>query len=169
MFDIIVVAILVFSFFRGFKHGLIYELAGFATLALGIWGAVKFSGTMEGYIAPFAADIPVPTSLLAFAATLILIIVLVHFVSKLLTKVLDMTILSVPNKLAGGVLRAGRNVFIISSLVGVLERILPAGEGSLLSWMRDGSFTYKYLTEVASFIFPYITEGFDKAKELITQ
>lgn len=167
MFDLVVVAILVLSFVRGFRRGFVYELAGVLTLGLGLWGAVKYSGTMEGYITPFASDIPVPTGLLAFALTLIGIIIVVHYASRLVSKVVDMTILSVPNKLAGGLLRAGRNAFVMSLLTGLAERVLPTGEGSLLGGLKSGSFTYPRLEELSAFIFPYVTEGFEKAKDII--
>ena len=150
MFDIVVVAIWVL------------------TLVLGLWGAVKFSGAMEGYVSAFAGETPIPTSIIAFALTLILIIVVVHFVSGLITRVVDMTLLSVPNKIGGGLLRAARNAFVMSAAIGIAERLLPTGEGSFLGGLRAGSSTYAYLADFASFLFPYVTAGFEQAKQIIT-
>ena len=40
--DIIIIAILIWSVFRGFKNGLFIEIASIAALVFGIWGAIRF-------------------------------------------------------------------------------------------------------------------------------
>jgi len=41
--DIIILAVLAWALFRGFKNGLFIEIASIAALILGIWGAIRFS------------------------------------------------------------------------------------------------------------------------------
>jgi len=76
-FDIIVGLLLAFALFKGYKNGLVTELASIAALILGLLGAIFFSDVTEQYLSQHLNSSHI--GLIAFFVTFILIVVVVHF------------------------------------------------------------------------------------------
>lgn len=114
VFDIVIAALLIFAFVRGFMKGLFVEVASLIALVGGIYGAIHFSyfaGDMlkervdwsENYI-----------SLTAFAITFIAIVVAVSLLGKVFTKMADFAALGLVNKILGGIFALLKSVVILS-------------------------------------------------------
>lgn len=99
--DIVLAIPLIWGAFMGFKKGLILELSTFVSLALGIYGSLKFSDFTAGYLVQYV-DVPQQwIGLTSFIITFILILVGVFFLAKFLNKVLKLMALGLVNRLLG--------------------------------------------------------------------
>lgn len=115
-FDIILTVPLLWGVYRGFCKGFIIELASLIALALGIYGAIKFSGYLSGFLKEsFLYDsqyLPV----ISFAITFILIVIGVHLLARLIETIVNIAALKPVNKIAGalfGLFKAGLIIFIL--------------------------------------------------------
>lgn len=167
MFDIIVVALSVFAFVRGVRRGLIGELAGLVALALGVYGAARFSPVTEGLLAPYLGGCP--TRLVAFGVTLLVIVVAVYFVSSLATRLAAMVALSLPNRLFGGVFGVAKALLAISCVIGLADRLWPGPDGIFTEEEKKSMVTYKFVEAFSGYAFPYIDKGLDAVREAASE
>jgi len=100
-FDIIIIIPLLWGAFKGFKKGLIIEIASLIALFLGIWGGVKFSSVSGKYLSEMFDISEKIMPLISFAITFIVIVIAVYALAKLLQKFIKMIALGTMNKIAG--------------------------------------------------------------------
>jgi len=162
--DLILLAIFIFSGFRGYKKGFIGQVAALAGLLLGIWGAIHFSDLTARFLAEqFSLTTPY-LSLIAFSVTFAGILVGVHFFGVLVESIFKLAFLGLVNKLLGvvfAVLKTALILSIILLLIGKVRdriKIIPNnfGEKSLL---------FGPIERFAPQIFPYLK--FDQIKDNI--
>lgn len=149
--DLILLIILALAAWKGFQRGFLIELASLAGLVLGIWAGLRFSDRVTE-----ALDLEVKHAAVAFLITFVLVLLLVVLLGHLLTKVIDIAQLSVPNKLAGiafGALRSGFTLSIALNLVlGYSEGAFPPVA------VREGSAFYTPLQAFAPLAVPQLQE-----------
>lgn len=162
MFDIVIVGLSVIAFVRGFRRGLIGELAGLVALALGVYGAARFSPVTEGLISPYLAGHP--TRLVAFGLTLLVIVVAVYLVSSLLTRVARAASLSLPNRAFGGVFGVAKVLLMVSCVVGLGNRLWPGEGGLVTEAQKDEMVTYRFVESFAGYAFPYLDQGYEAVR-----
>lgn len=162
MFDIVVVGLCVIAFVCGLRRGLIGELAGLVALALGVYGAARFSPLTEEAIAPYLAGHP--TRLVAFGLTLLVIVAAVYLISSLATRLAKAVSLSVPNRIFGGVFAVVKVLLVVSCVIGMANRLWPGEDGILTDEQKDEMVTYRFVESFASFAFPYLDQGLDAVR-----
>lgn len=161
-FDIIVGALLAFALFKGFKNGLIIELASLAALVLGLLGAIMFSSITADYLSQYINSNHI--GLIAFIVTFILIVIGVHLVAKVVDKLVAAIALGPVNRILGAVFSLLKYAFILSVILAVLNsfdrnaKIIPEEQ-------RENSYLYGPVSSIASLVFPYIQ--FETVKEKI--
>ena len=104
--DVIILLPLVYGAYKGFSQGLIVEMSTLFALVLGVFISLRYAD----YI--------------AFAVTFLLVIIVMHLLGKLLTKLIDMVSLGLFNKLFGivmGVLKAAIVVCVVLFIVNALD------------------------------------------------
>ncbi len=106
IFDIIIAALLIFGFVRGVMKGLFVEVASLVALIAGVYGAIHFSYFIGDILNEYVSWSEEYVSLTAFAGTFIVIIIVIAFLGKILTKLADFASLGVINKILGGVFGA---------------------------------------------------------------
>ncbi|HRD54079.1 MAG TPA: CvpA family protein, partial [Flavobacteriales bacterium] len=114
--DLLIVLLLAMAGWQGFRRGFIIELASLAGLLLGIWTGIRFSDRVTE-----ALELEVKHAAVAFLITFLLVLLLVVLVGHLLTKVIDLAQLSLPNKVAGVAFGALRSAFILSIALNLLH------------------------------------------------
>lgn len=137
--DLILLLVLGLAAWKGFQRGLIIELASLAGLALGIWAGIRFSDRVTT-----ALELEVKHAAAAFLITFVLVLVLVVLLGHLLTRVIDLAQLSLPNKVAGVAFGALRSAFTLSIalnlMLGFSEGAFPPeptrGESALVEPLR---------------------------------
>lgn len=156
-FDIIIIIPLIWGAYKGFKKGIIIEVASFIALGLGIWGGMKFSSISAKYLSE-AFDIAENIMpLISFSATFILIVIVVFTLAKMLQKVVSMVALGFVNKAAGalfGMLKFG----LIMSVVINFTNILDAQVSFVDNDMKSSSILYKPVGKIAQIIIPGLKE-----------
>ena len=143
--DVVIVLPVCWFAFKGFKNGLIKELATLAALVLGIWATCRFSD----YVATLLGDVPW-VNILAFVITFLVVLVLVYLFGNLVEKVVTLVIPKFINRLFGLLFGAGKVLLIFSLLLFVLSTVDTKSK-ILTHTITKGSLLYDYIQP----IFPY--------------
>ena len=150
--DILLIVILLFGLIRGFMNGFFVEISSLVALALGVYGAIHFSYFTADFLKDKVGWTEKYIQIVAFACTFVIIVVLISFVGKLLTKVADVAALGILNKVAGaafGVMKLALILSIILIVFSKLNKTLPfVSEEGL-----KGSTLYKPVKNLAPTLF----------------
>ncbi len=122
LLDIILGILLLLGVWKGFKNGLLIELASIVALIAGIYGAIHFSYIAGEYLTAQLNWEERYVTIMAFVVTFLLIVTAVHFAGKLLTKVANIALLGLLNKLAGAVFGALKVAVIVGAILVFLSR-----------------------------------------------
>ena len=164
IFDIIIAALLLFGFVRGLMKGLFVEVASLVALIAGVYGAIHFSYFISNYLKDTVSWKEEYVSLAAFAATFVIIIVVIALAGKLLTKLADFASLGILNKILGGVfgaLKIGLILSVIFIFFGKMNDTIPFIKKETL----DESILYKPVKKIAPIIFPSIIKEYNDEDE----
>ncbi|MDX9751549.1 MAG: CvpA family protein [Flavobacteriales bacterium] len=130
--DWTILGLLAWSALKGFSRGLVVEVVSLLAVVLGVWAGLRFGPQVMG-----ALGIEAGNALLAFIITLLLVLVGAHLLAKLITGALGLTMLSLPNKLAGALFAALRTAFAISILLGLVSGYTAGAQPA--PHVREGS------------------------------
>ncbi len=156
--DIVLGALLLWSLIKGFRKGFIIELASLLALILGIYGAIKFADITASYL---SNNIDLPddyTPLIAFALTFVVIVVAVHFLARVIQKLVKMVALNFINRIAGAIFSGIKTMLILSFILFFVEsidqsiKVIPKDK-------KDQSILYYPLSGIAFKIIPAITSS----------
>ena len=115
--DIILSLILFYGLFKGFTRGLIIEAAALLSIIIGILGALTFTPILESLLSYFLSDEKLPSSIILFTASLILIVLGINFFARNLTKFIKLVSLGGINKVLGGIFGVSKYILLISILL----------------------------------------------------
>lgn len=152
--DIAILIIVLWLAYKGFSKGFVTELASLVALILGIYGAIHFSSLLNETVASIGvSDRYVP--ILSFALTFIFILLVVHLIAKIITKLIDALSLSFLNKLGGAVFGAAKGLLICAVIV-VFVNKLDQRISILSEEMKEGSNFYIPMVDFGENVFPKI-------------
>jgi membrane protein required for colicin V production len=152
-FDIIITALLLFGFIRGLFKGLFLEIASFIALIAGIYGAMHFSHFIKDLLVPFVTWEEKYITLVSFAITFIIIVLVITLIGKLFTKIADFASLGILNKLLGGIFGALKIGFVLSLILLIFSKLnnkIPF----LSAEQQENAVLYEPLKNLAPNIFP---------------
>jgi len=164
--DLVFLILLLWAAYKGFTKGFIIQLATLAALLLGIVGAIKFSDITSGYIVKHFEISQQYLQILSFAITFIIIVILVHFLARLINKLLDAIALGIVNRILGIIFSVLKTAFIIS-IVLVLVNKADKAYKFIPDQTKNNSLLYNPLSNFAPMIFPYL--NFNKWKQQIEE
>lgn len=121
--DIILGILLLLGLWKGFNNGLLVELASIVALIAGIYGAIHFSYIAGDYLTQQMNWEERYVNLTAFVITFIVIVIAVHFAGKLLTKVANIALLGLLNKIAGAIFGALKVSVILGAILVFFNRV----------------------------------------------
>ncbi|MEZ4874427.1 MAG: CvpA family protein [Flavobacteriaceae bacterium] len=161
--DIVLGILLLLAFYSGFKKGLFVTLASLIGLVAGVYGAVYFSDYAGAYISRWFDWSEQTTKWASFAVTFLVILFVLNFIGKFLTKIADFAALGLLNKLLGGVFSALQYAFILSVV------FLFFNSSNLTGYViseekKEGSMLYAPIASIAPFVLPTFIEEFKKLK-----
>ncbi|MCO5275534.1 MAG: CvpA family protein [Flavobacteriales bacterium] len=113
--DWLLIALLAVAAVRGFFRGFVVELASLVALVLGIWAASHYNAAVAAWI-----GLDPRHEVISFLVTFIGVLVAIHLLAKLITKVMDLAQLGLPNKVAGLFFGALRAAFVLSVALNIL-------------------------------------------------
>ena len=155
IFDIIIAALLLFGFVRGFLKGLFVEIASLVALIGGVYGAIHFSYFIGDFLNESVSWTEEYISLAAFAGTFIVIIIVVSLLGKALTKFADFVSLGIMNKILGavfGALKIGLILSIVFIFFSKMNDTIPFIKKETL----ESSILYNPVKKIAPLLFPSI-------------
>ena len=154
-FDIIIIIILVSSILFGFSNGFVKEAASLVALVFGIWGTIKFSAFTAQKLYDFFDISGQYTGIIAFIITFVVIVITIHFIGIIVTKIVNLTPLGFLNKLFGSAFRLLRSVLVLSVVFCIFNSIntkkpfLPKGQ-------IEQSLLYNPISDIVPSLFPII-------------
>ena len=165
-FDFIIAIFLLWSAYRGFTKGFLIMAASLAALVLGVWGAIRFSHlTAALLISTFGLQTQY-LGLISFALTFLIIVILVHLLSRALDKLVKAVALGIVNRLAGLLFGILKTAFLISIFLVILNGInnrIPF----IPEEHKENSLLYQPLSRLAPAIFPFLY--FDEIRDRIPE
>ena len=163
-FDIIITALLLFGFIRGLFKGLFIEVASLVGLIAGIYGSIHFSYFIKDLLITKVSWEEKYITLVSFAVTFILIVLVITLIGKLFTKIADFASLGILNKLLGGifgVLKIGLILSVILLIFSKLNNKIPFVSNE----QQESAILYKPLKNLAPTIFPEFLKVEEDRKE----
>ena len=156
-FDIVVGILLVWGLFKGLKNGLFVEIASLLALIVGLYGAIHFSYVTGDYLKEQVNWSETYVKIAAFLITFFLIVVLIHFAGKFLTKIADFAMLGLLNKIAGGVFGALKTAIILGALLIFFERLTDTFN-FVDEETKKSSIFYEPIKEIGALVFSFVLE-----------
>ena len=121
--DIVLGALILFGAVRGFMKGLFVEVASLVALIAGVYGAIHFSGYMAQFLDEKVDWDEKYINVVAFAATFVVIVLLIALAGKAFTKLADFASLGILNKILGAVFGALKFGLILSVLLIIFSHL----------------------------------------------
>lgn len=87
--DIILLCCFIPAIVQGISKGFVSQVISILSLILGVWAAFKFSKLMSGWLTNFVQLDPKILNIVSFIAVAVLVILLLYFVGRLITKAFD--------------------------------------------------------------------------------
>jgi membrane protein required for colicin V production len=147
--DIIILIPMAWLAYTGFKKGFIIGVASLLALILGIYAALYFSGIVADFL---SGSLNVKTDylpIISFIVTFIGVVILIHFLGKLLEKLINLVALGFLNKLAGAVFGVLKAAIFLSVIILVINHF----NAKIISEeKRESSFLYNPVSEIAPFL-----------------
>ena len=151
--DIVLAALLIFGFARGLWKGFFVELASLIGLIAGIYGAIHFSFFVANLMSNYVSWEARYMTIVSFAITFLIIVVVITLLGKALTKIADFASLGLLNKILGGVFGMLKTAIILSIVLLIFSKL-----GDTLPFISDElqeeAVLYKPVKDLAPTLFP---------------
>ena len=121
--DLVLCIPLVWGFYKGFTRGIIIEAATLAAFGLGVWGGIKFSDLIAGFLKNYFHWNSPYLPIISFAVIFLGIIIGVYAVAKLAERFVKAAALGIVNKLTGAAFGVLKFALVISVLIFILESL----------------------------------------------
>lgn len=134
------------------------EIGTLLAFFLGVWGGMKFSDLLAGWIRDWFDSQSPYIPLISFAVIFVGILMLVFAVAKFIERVIDKGALGFFNKIAGGIFGCFKFVLIVS----VLFFVIDAVEKSITivpPAVKDNSLLYRPVAGVAPVVIPGLRDS----------
>jgi len=156
--DIILSIPLFYAAWKGFRKGLIVELASIAALIAGIYIAANFSEYAAGLISEYAEVEGTWLSYLSFILTFAAVVFGVYALAKIVEKAVNLVALKLVNKLSGllfGVLKMALILSVVLNLLTWLDQHIPILEKS----SPERSMFFEPVQALAPAVLPILTDS----------
>ena len=159
--DIILLICFIPGIIRGISKGFLEQALSLVGIVLSVWAAFKFSALVCDWLKPYLSLSETTLNVVAFALILVAVCLVVLIVAKLLTKVLEMSMLGWLDKILGLVFALVVNALLLGVFV-ILFDTLNLKFGFVKPEVLDGSIVYTTLRDFCYLVFPYLKAFFFK-------
>ncbi|MBN8640837.1 MAG: CvpA family protein [Flavobacteriales bacterium] len=161
--DIVFAVILGFAAFRGIKNGLFVEIASLVSFFIGIYIAVKFSYIVGGFIGDSKT-----AKVAAFVITLIAVVIGIHSLAKVFSKIASWVFLGWLNKLGGAVFAVLKTVLLLGIVLSLFQKVNV--DNALISKeTQEKSIFYTPVLKTSELLLPVLTEWFSDLKNSVDE
>jgi membrane protein required for colicin V production len=167
--DIVILILLAISMVSGFVNGLIKEVASLAALIIGVWGAIRFSSYTAEKLYDYFDMTGQYVGIIAFLITFGVIVIAIHFIGIIASKIVDAVALGFVNRLMG-IFFGFLQTVLIMSVIFVIMNAIDARRPFLPKEKIESSMLYNPISDIVPGLFPIIGEGtfyrsFDRFKK----
>ena len=163
--DIAIGIILIIGLYYGIKNGLFVEIASLISFILGVFLAIKFSYLVKDFLEGFVSWNPQTIQITSFILTLILVVIGVHLLAKIFTKIADFAFLGWVNKLTGGIFSVLKTALLIGIMLNLVQKINV--DNQLISKEKqEKSVFYRPILDTTSFMMPMVTNWIEDVKKV---
>lgn len=156
--DILILIPTLWGFWRGFMKGVVMEVATLLAFFLGIWGGMKLTDLVAGWITEWFSSESPYIPLIAFAVVFVSILIGVFAIAKFIEKSMEKTTLGIFNKLAGGLFGCLKFLLIISVLFFVIDAV-EKSVTVIPPAVKDKSLLYRPVASVAPKVIPGLRDS----------
>ena len=158
--DFIVILPAAWFAYKGFKNGLIYELASTLALIIGVWATVSFSSVLAAKLGDNQVY-----KFIVFVLIFVGVLVAIHFAGKVIEKFIKLLIPGIVNNITG-LLFGMLKVVIVCSVFFMFINNVDKKAVIIKPEAKETSLCYKYVEPVAPFLSNWCRKEFDKRKEI---
>ncbi len=162
--DIILAAVLVFGFYKGFKNGLFVELASIVAFFVGIFIAIKFSYIVAGYFEKNVSWSPKTIAVSSFVITLAIVILLIHLAAKVLSGLANFAFLGWANTLVGGIFGLLKTAILLGIILNLFQKV-NVNHMLLSKETQENSLLYAPCVKTSETLVPILSDWFTSWKE----
>ena len=159
--DIILLVCFIPGIIRGISKGFLEQAFALAGIVLSVWTAFHFSGLVATWLQPYVDFSETTLNVIAFALILVAVSLLVLLIAKLLTKVIELTMLGWLDKLLGLVFAIAVNALVIGVFIFLFDTLNTKFE-LVKPEVLNGSIVYTTLRDLCYLVFPYLKSFFFK-------
>lgn len=164
MIDIILGALLVFGFYKGFKNGLFVELASIVAFFVGVFIAIKFSYLVADFFAKIVSWSPKTIQITSFIITLATVVLCIHLAAKILSGLASFAFLGWANTLGGGIFGALKTALLLGIILHVFQKINI--QNMLVSEeTQKSSLLFHPCMKTSETLLPILSDWFTELKE----
>jgi len=120
--DIIIILILAFFTFNGFRHGFIVEISRIISLVGGFIMAAKFHKELLPFIRPYIENESLQVTA-AYLGIFIMVVIIITLIAKVLQKFFEFILLGWLNRLLGVLLGMLKGFLIVSLLIFIIQAL----------------------------------------------
>lgn len=157
---------LLFGAYKGWKRGLIFEIAMIIGLIIALYLGFKFSGIVSNFLNEQVESMKGITPYLSFFLIFGTIILAFILLAKLLENILELTALSTFNNVGGALFGLIKFGFILSVLLWLIRTLEP-GLKIIPEPIKTESILYTPVLKIASSVHPLIQDVKNEFKENI--
>lgn len=164
--DIILGAFLLFGLFIGLKNGLFVELASTVSFLIGLFIAFKFSSFTRAILEDFVSWEPKTIQIVSFVLTLIIVIVGIHLLAKVFTKIASFAFLGWLNRLGGGIVSLVKTTLLLGIFLLLIEKV-NVNNAIFSKEKQDTSLLYHPVVKTTNGLLPFLSGWMEEVKEEI--
>ena len=157
--DIFLGVLLGFGIFKGIKNGLIVEFASLVSFFVGIYIAVKFSSVVGSFIGDSKSS-----KVLAFVVTFILVLVGIHLLAKVFSKIASALFLGLINTIGGGIFGALKTALILGVILSLFLKV-NINDTIISKETQESSLFFNPILKTSEFMLPVLSEWFVNLKK----
>lgn len=161
--DIILGSLLVFGLIRGVKNGLFVELASLISFFIGVYIAVKFSYLVGGFIGDSKS-----AKVFAFVITLIAVVVGIHLLAKLFSKIATFVFLGWLNRLGGAVFATLKTILFLGIILSLFQKV-NIDDAIISKETQKNSIFFNPVMKTSEILLPVLTDWFTDLKEKVSE
>lgn len=160
--DIILGGLLIFGLIRGIKNGLFVELASLISFFIGIYIAVKFSYIVGGFIGDSKT-----AKVAAFVITLILVIVGIHLLAKVFSKIANFVFLGWLNRLGGAVFAVLKTALLLGIVLSLFQKV-NIDNAIISKETQEESMFFNPIMKTSEVLLPVLNDWFIDLREKVS-
>lgn len=160
--DIILGGLLIFGLIRGIKNGLFVELASLISFFIGIYIAIKFSYIVGGFIGDSKT-----AKVAAFVITLILVIVGIHLLAKVFSKIANFVFLGWLNRLGGAVFAVLKTALLLGIVLSLFQKV-NIDNAIISKETQEESIFFNPIMKTSEILLPVLNDWFIDLREKVS-